>query len=163
DTYYVVAHLHYVFIGGTIFGLLSGLFYWFPKMTGKMLNEKLGRWFFWLFVIGFNLTFLVQHVLGMLGMPRRVYTYPDIPWYKTLNLMSTSGAFLMGVAALILLYCIVKSIRYGKSAGDNPWKACTLEWATNSPPPLKNFEALPEVHSIRPLWDDDDFTKMTNL
>ncbi len=114
DTYFVVAHLHYVFIGGTIFGILSGLFYWFPKMTGKFLDEKLGKWFFWLFVIGFNGTFLVQHILGLIGMPRRVFTYPDLPWYGVLNVISTVGAFLMGASVLLLAYNIYKSLKRGK-------------------------------------------------
>ncbi len=152
DTYYVVAHIHYVFIGGTIFGLLAGLFYWFPKMTGKMLNEKLGKWFFWLFVVGFNGTFLVQHLLGLLGMPRRVYTYPDLPYYGTLNFISTCGAFLMGISMLLLVYNIYKSFRSGEVAGNDPWDAYTLEWATTSPPPLKNFESLPPAYGSRPLY-----------
>jgi cytochrome c oxidase subunit 1/cytochrome c oxidase subunit I+III len=153
DTYYVVAHLHYVFIGGTIFGLLAGLFYWFPKMTGKMLDEKLGRWFFWLFVIGFNATFLVQHLLGILGMPRRVFTYPDLPWYGVLNMISTIGAFMMGGSVLLLLYMVFKSIRSGKDAGKDPWDGVTLEWLTTSPPQLKNFDEVPVVHGSRPLWN----------
>lgn len=153
DTYYVVAHIHYVFIGGSIFGTLAGLFYWFPKMTGKMLNEKLGKWFFWLFVIGFNGTFLVQHVLGILGMPRRVFTYPNLPWYGILNFISTVGAFTMGAAALLLVYIIFKSRKSGEDAGNDPWDAFTLEWATTSPSQLKNFDELPVVHGRRPLWD----------
>jgi len=153
DTYYVVAHLHYVFIGGAIFGYIAGLFYWFPKMTGKLLDEKLGKWFFWLFVIGFNLTFLIQHALGILGMPRRVYTYPALPWYGVFNFISTAGAFLMGISMLLLIYIIFKSIKGGKAAGDDPWNAYTLEWATTSPPSLKNFDELPVVKGRRPLWD----------
>jgi len=153
DTYYVVAHLHYVFIGGTIFGLLAGLFYWFPKMTGKMLDEKLGRWFFWLFIIGFNATFLVQHLLGILGMPRRVFTYPDLPWYGVLNMISTFGAFIMGGSVLLLLYMVFKSIRSGKDAGKDPWDGVTLEWLTTSPPQLKNFDEVPVVQGSRPLWN----------
>ena len=153
DTYFVVAHLHYVFIGGTLFGIFSGLFYWFPKMSGKMLDEKLGRWFFWLFVIGFNLTFLIQHVLGLEGMPRRVYTYPNLPNYGLFNMMSTVGAFIMAVAVLLLIINIFRSLKYGKPAGDDPWDAFTLEWATTSPPQLKNFEEVPEVKGRRPLWD----------
>ncbi len=153
DTYYVVAHLHYVFIGGTIFGVLAGLFYWFPKMTGKLLDEKMGKLFFWLFVIGFNATFLVQHLLGLMGMPRRVYTYPDLPGYGALNLVSTVGAFLMGISMLLLVYIIYHSIRRGKSADNDPWDGFTLEWLTTSPPSLKNFEDVPVVHGRRPLWD----------
>jgi cytochrome c oxidase subunit 1 len=153
DTYYVVAHLHYVFIGGAIFGYIAGLFYWFPKMTGKLLDEKLGKWFFWLFVIGFNMTFLIQHALGILGMPRRVYTYPALPWYGAFNAISTAGAFLMGISMMLLIYIIFKSIKSGRVAGDNPWNAYTLEWATTSPPSLKNFDELPAVKGRRPLWD----------
>jgi cytochrome c oxidase subunit 1/cytochrome c oxidase subunit I+III len=154
DTYYVVAHLHYVFIGGTITALLAGLFYWFPKITGRMLDERGGRWFFWLFVIGFNLTFLVQHVLGMIGMPRRVYTYPNLSGYGALNFISTAGAMLMGISALVLVWLIWKGFRHGPPAGPDPWNAYTLEWATKtSPPPLKNFEELPAVNGRRPFWD----------
>jgi cytochrome c oxidase subunit I len=153
DTYYVVAHLHYVFIGGTIFGILAGLFYWFPKMTGKMLDEKMGKWFFWLFVIGFNGTFLVQHILGIKGMPRRVFTYPDLPWYGVLNFISTIGAFIMGASVLLLVYTVYKSIKSGKAAGNDPWNGFTLEWLTTSPPLLKNFDEVPEVQDRRPLWD----------
>ena len=153
DTYYVVAHIHYVFIGGTIFGILAGVFYWFPKMTGRFLDEKMGKWFFWLFVIGFNGTFLVQHALGMIGMPRRVYTYPDLPWYGTLNMISTIGAFVMGISILQLGYMIFKSLKNGKKAGNDPWDGFTLEWITTSPPSLKNFEEVPIVHGRRPLYD----------
>ncbi len=153
DTYFVVAHLHYVFIGGTIFGILAGLFYWFPKMTGKFLDEKMGKWFFWLFVIGFNATFLVQHILGMIGMPRRVYTYPDIPGYGALNMISTLGAFIMGGAVLLLGYMIKKSLKSGKKADNDPWDGFSLEWSTTSPPALKNFDELPVVHGRMPLWD----------
>ncbi|HUZ60866.1 MAG TPA: cytochrome c oxidase subunit I [Hanamia sp.] len=153
DTYYVVAHIHYVFIGGTIFGVLAGVFYWFPKMTGKLLDEKMGKWFFWLFVIGFNGTFLVQHALGMIGMPRRVYTYPNLPWYGTLNMISTISAFIMGLSVLYLGYIIVKSRKRGKKAGDDPWDGFTLEWIATSPPSLKNFDEVPVVHSRRALYD----------
>lgn len=153
DTYYVVAHLHYVFIGGTIFGVLAGLFYWFPKMTGKFLDEKKGKLFFWLFVIGFNGTFLVQHALGMMGMPRRVFTYPDLPWYGTLNMISTISAFIMGLSVLYLGYIIFKSLKSGKKAGRNPWDGATLEWIADSPPSLKNFDEVPVVSSRNPLWD----------
>ena len=153
DTYFVVAHLHYVFIGGTIFGILSGLFYWFPKMTGKFLDEKMGKWFFWLFVIGFNGTFLVQHVLGLIGMPRRVFTYPDLPWYGALNMISTIGAFIMGISVLFLGYMIIKSLKSGKKAGNDPWDGFTLEWSTTSPPSLKNYDEVPVVTGRMPLWD----------
>jgi cytochrome c oxidase subunit 1/cytochrome c oxidase subunit I+III len=154
DTYYVVAHMHYVFIGGVISGLLAGLFYWFPKITGKLIDEKAGKWFFWLFVIGFNVTFLIQHVLGMIGMPRRVYTYPNLPWYGTLNFISTVGAFIMGISILLLVFILRKAARHGAPAGPDPWNAYTLEWATRtSPPPMKNFDDLPAVTSRRAWWD----------
>jgi cytochrome c oxidase subunit 1 len=153
DTYYVVAHLHYVFIGGTVFGLLSGLFYWFPKMSGRMVNERLSKWFFWLFVIGFNVTFLVQHALGAMGMPRRVYTYPDLQGWGVLNLISTVGGFLMAIAILLLVYILVKAIRSGTIAPNDPWDAFTLEWTTTSPPALKNYEQVMPVHSARPYRD----------
>ena len=154
DTYYVVAHLHYVFIGGTVSGLLAGLFYWFPKISGRMINEKGGKWFFWLFTIGFNLTFLVQHVLGMIGMPRRVYTYPNLPWYTALNFTSTVGAMLMGVSGVLLVCLIWWCGKRGRPAGADPWNAYTLEWATRtSPPPLKNFEDLPAATDRRAWWE----------
>lgn len=153
DSYYVVAHLHYVFVGGSLFGVFSGLFYWFPKISGKMLDEKLGKWFFWLFVAGFNLTFFVQHFLGLLGMPRRVYTYPDLPYYTALNLCSTAGAFFMGLAMIVLFYNIYKSLLSKIPADADPWDGFTLEWYTKALPGEKNFEDLPPVKSRRPYWD----------
>lgn len=153
DTYFVVAHLHYVFIGGSVFGMFAALFYWFPKITGKMLDEKLGKWFFWLFVIGFNGTFLIQHWLGMLGMARRVYTYPDLPGYTFFNFISSASSFLMGAAGLLLVYMIYKSLKSGEVAENDPWDGFTLEWYTSSPPNLKNFDTVPVVHGRRPLYD----------
>jgi cytochrome c oxidase subunit 1/cytochrome c oxidase subunit I+III len=153
DTYYVVAHFHYVVFGGTAFALLGGIYYWFPKMSGRLLSERLGKWNFWLMVLGFNLTFFVQHFLGILGMPRRVFTYPDLPYWGALNMVSTVGACLMAVASLVLVANIAFSLRRGKVAGDNPWDAWTLEWATTSPPPHDNFAEVPPIHGRRPLWD----------
>jgi len=153
DTYFVVAHLHYVFVGGSLFGVFSGLFYWFPKMSGRMLNEKLGRWFFWLFVAGFNLTFFFQHILGLMGLPRRVYTYPGKPYYTLFNLVSTAGAYLMAIAVLLLLVNIYRSLKTGQKALADPWDAYTLEWYAGAPPGDKNFEQLPPVWSARPLYD----------
>ncbi len=153
DTYYVVAHLHYVFLGGSLFGLFAGFFYWVPKISGRLYSETLGKWFFWLFVIGFNLTFFVQHILGIIGMPRRVYTYPNLAGYSSLNLISSLGAFLMGVSMLLFLYLLYDTLKRGKRAGDNPWDGYTFEWLASSPPQLKNFTLLPPVYSFRPLHD----------
>ena len=164
DTYYVVAHIHYVFIGGTLFGLFAGLFYWFPKISGKLLDERLCQWFFWLFVIGFNGTFLVQHVLGTIGMPRRVFTYPDLPGWAILNQISTIGGFMMGAATLLLIYIIIKAIWRCPAAPPDPWDAYTLEWTTTSPPALQNFVRVLPVRSARPYRDykrpdDADYLK----
>src|SRR5438128_1317493 len=133
--------------------VIGGLQYWFPRMRGRMLSERLGKWTFWLMVIGFNMTFVIQHFLGLLGMPRRVYTYPDLPHWGWMNLLSTTGVFFMSAAALILVWNLATSFFRGKVAGDNPWDAWTLEWATTSPPPHENFYALPPIRSRRPLWD----------
>jgi cytochrome c oxidase subunit I len=153
DTYYVVAHFHYVLFGGTAFGVMAAVYYWFPKMSGRLLDERWGRAHFWLMVIGFNLTFFVQHFLGLLGMPRRVYTYPDVPHWAALNMASTIGAFILGASSLVLLANVARSLHAGAIAGDNPWNAWTLEWAAASPPRHDNFDALPPVSSRRPLWD----------
>ena len=154
DTYYVVAHIHYVFLGGTVFAIFSGVYYWFPKFSGRFLSEKLGKWHLWLFVIGFNFTFLFQHVLGILGMPRRIYTYPSrFGSWEVFNLISTLGAVMMFAAVAVFLWNLFITLKKPRTAPNNPWQAWTLEWATSSPPDLKNFEELPRVHSRRPLWD----------
>jgi cytochrome c oxidase subunit 1/cytochrome c oxidase subunit I+III len=152
-TYYLVAHFHYVLFGGTFFAVFAAVYYWFPKMSGRMLSEKLGQLNFWTAVIGFNTTFFVQHFLGLMGMPRRVYTYADLPGWGWLNLISTLGAFLLGFSVLLLLCNIIISLRRGRPAGDNPWQAWTLEWAATSPPPEQNFDCVPPINSRRPLWD----------
>src|SRR5438270_910948 len=153
NSYFLVAHFHFVAVGAIVFAVIGGLQYWFPKMSGRMLSERLGKWTFWLMVIGFNMTFIIQHFLGLLGMPRRVYTYPDLRHWGWMNMVSTSGVFFMSAAALILVWNLATSFFRGKVAGDNPWSAWTLEWATTSPPPHENFVALPPIRSRRPLWD----------
>lgn len=153
DTYYLVAHLHYVFLGGSLFGIFAGIYYWFPKISGRMLSTKLGKWHFWLFVLGFNLTFFLQHILGILGMPRRIYTYTDLPYWKVLNIFSSIGAIFMFIGMAIFFWNIYKTLKKPRTAVANPWDAWTLEWSTPSPPELKNFDEIPQVHSRRPLWD----------
>ncbi len=157
DTYYIVAHLHYVLIGGTVFGVLSGLYYWFPKITGRMLHETLGKWQFWTMFAGFNLAFFPMHILGLVGMPRRVYTYgPGMGW-DTLNLLATTGAFILAVSVTLLAVNLVWGLLRGKPAGNDPWDAQTLEWAVSSPPPVHNFATIPVVSSRRPFWDQKYF------
>jgi cytochrome c oxidase subunit I+III len=153
DTYFVVAHFHYVLIGGAVFPLLGAVYYWFPKFTGRMMSERLGRWAFWLIFIGFHLTFFPMHILGLEGMPRRIYTYqPDLPWHG-INLFVSVSAVILAAGFLIFFIDAIISARSGKPAGDNPWDAPTLEWATSSPPPAYNFAYIPVVGSANPLWD----------
>ncbi|HZU11904.1 MAG TPA: cbb3-type cytochrome c oxidase subunit I [Chloroflexota bacterium] len=150
DTYFVVAHFHYVLFGGTMFILMAASYYWFPKITGRMLNERLGTWHFWLLVLGFNLTFFPQHFLD--AMPRRVYTYTNTAWAIP-NMLSSIGAAILFVAFAIFFYNIWISLRHGKVAGPNPWSAYSLEWLLPSPPPAYGFTEIPTVRSRRPLWD----------
>jgi cytochrome c oxidase subunit I len=153
DSYFVVAHFHYVLIGGLMFTVFAAIYYWFPKVTGTMLSETLGRWHFWLLVIGFNLTFGPQHMAGILGMPRRIYTYAPGRGWELWNLLSSIGVVFQALALLFFLWNLIRALRQGPLAGDDPWDAWTLEWMTTSPPPEYNFETLPEVQSRRPLWD----------
>ncbi len=153
DSYFVVAHLHYVLFGGTVMGIFSALFYWFPKMSGKMLNEKLGKVQFWFFIVGLNLAFFPMHLLGLLGMPRRIYTYAPNPAWDPLNLTSTIGAFTLAIGVLIFIVNFFMSMRSGEKAGDDPWDAFTLEWMTTSPPADYNFKSIPTVRSRRPFYD----------
>lgn len=153
DTYFVVGHFHFVAFGGTLFALTAGAYYWFPKMTGKMLDERLACWHFWLLFIGFNLTFIPMHFAGLLGMPRRIYTYPADRGWDIWNQITSAGTFVQGLAFAIFFWNLIVSLRNGKPAGDDPWDAWTLEWATTSPPAVYNFETVPVVLSRRPLWD----------
>jgi cytochrome c oxidase subunit 1 len=152
DSYFVVAHLHYVLIGGAVFPLFGALYYWFPKFTGRMMSERLGRWSFWLMFLGFNVAFFPMHLLGLQGMPRRIYTYPAEMGWGSLNLLSTLGALTLATGILLTLVNAVRSARHGELAPADPWGAGTLEWAADSPPRPCNFPAIPVVHGRDPLW-----------
>ncbi|MSQ24647.1 MAG: cytochrome c oxidase subunit I [Chloroflexi bacterium] len=152
DTYFVVAHFHYVLFGGSIFGLFSGIYFWFPKITGRMLDEKIGTLHFWLMLIGFNLTFGPMHFLGVDGMPRRIFTYPAEMGWGTWNLVATIGAYIIGLSILVFIVNVFKSLRSGDRAGADPWDGRTLEWTTSSPPPHYNFAEIPVVHARDDFW-----------
>jgi cytochrome c oxidase subunit I+III len=154
DTFFVVAHLHYVLIGGAVFPLFAAIYYWFPKITGRMLGERLGKWHFWLFFFGFNLTFFPMHILGVRGMPRRIYTYPIEMHWGWINALESFGGLLMGISIIIFLIDVFASRSSGVIASANPWQAGTLEWATSSPPPVYNFLDLPTVGGREPLWEN---------
>ncbi len=153
DSYFVVGHFHWVLIGGTLFGTFAGIYYWYPKVTGRMMSERLAKWHFWLLYIGFIVTFGPMHISGMLGMPRRIYTYDAGYGWEIWNQAATIGALIQTPSYAIFVYNLVGSLWKGKPAGDDPWDAWTLEWTTTSPPPPYNFEEIPTVHSRRPLWD----------
>ena len=154
ETYFIVAHLHYVLLGINVFPVIGGIYYWFPKFFGRMMNETLGKWSFWVMFIGFNLGFFPMHVAGLLGMPRRIYTYaPNMGW-STVNMVTSVGSFVFAAGILIFLVNIVVSLKRGVLAAPNPWDAPTLEWATPSPPPAYNFAVIPFIASRHPLWED---------
>ncbi len=153
DTYFVVAHIHYVLFGGSALGIFAGLYYWLPKITGKLMNERLGQIHFWLSLIGLNLTFFPMHMLGLLGMPRRVYDYPANLGWNEMNLLASIGVFVIGVSVLVFIYNFISTLKSGEKAGTDPWGAFTLEWDTDSPPKKYNFLTLPVVRSRRPFYD----------
>ncbi len=158
DSYFVVAHFHYVLFGGAVFPIFGGLYYWFPKFTGRMMGSTLGKWNFWLVFVGFNLTFFPMHILGILGMPRRIYTYQAGLGWSGINLFETISAFLLALGILAFVVNVIRSLTHGEEAGDNPWDAPTLEWATTSPPEPYNFRVIPTVYSRLPLWDRETQT-----
>ncbi len=153
DTYFVVGHIHFVLIGINVFAVMGGLYLWFPKFTGRMLDERLGKWNFWTMFSGLMIGFFPMHITGLMGMPRRVYTYPDGMGWDTLNLITTAGSFLFAFGVLLLLVNVWISLRRGAIAGPNPWDGYTLEWSTSSPPPPYNFVTIPRVASRHPLWE----------
>jgi cytochrome c oxidase subunit 1 len=154
DTYFVVAHFHYVLVGGAVFPLMGAVYYWFPKITGRMMSERLGRWVAGLVFVGFNLTFFPMHILGFQGMPRRIYTYQhDVPW-AGLNLFVSLSAIVLAAGFLLFFIDAIRCVKAGQLASDNPWDASSLEWATSSPPPPYNFARIPIVSSTDPLWHE---------
>ncbi len=153
NSYFVVAHFHYVIVGGILFSLFAAFYYWYPKITGRMMSETLGKWHFWIFLIGFHLTFDPMHIPGLMGMPRRVYTYEAGRGWEIWNTISSVGTLFQVIGILIFVYNMLSSYFQGAEAGNDPWDAWTLEWATTSPPPEYNFASIPEVRSRRPLWD----------
>jgi cytochrome c oxidase subunit 1 len=163
DTYFVVAHFHYVLFGGAMLGIFSGIYYWWPKVTGRLLSEPIGKVHFWLTIIGANLAFFPMHFIGLLGMPRRIYTYDAALGLDTMNLVSTIGAFIMGLGAVVFLFNVFWSRKRGVVAGANPWEAATLEWAISSPPPVYNFSVIPQVSSRLPLWTKGGMTEVPEV
>ncbi|HEX8394322.1 MAG TPA: cytochrome c oxidase subunit I [Longimicrobium sp.] len=155
DTYFVVAHIHYVFFGGTVLGLWSGIYYWYPKVFGRLLSERAGQAHFWLTLIGMNITFFPMHFLGMLGMPRRIFTYGDNMGFNEMNALISAGSFILALGTLVFAVNLALSWKFGRKAGANPWGAATLEWSIPSPPPVYNFARIPVVHSRMPLWEGD--------
>lgn len=154
DTYFIVAHLHYVLFGGSILGVFSGIYYWFPKASGRLLSERIGKIHFWLTMIGFNLTFFPMHFLGMDGMPRRQASYDTEMGWDMWNMVATLGSFVLAVSVLVFLHNFFRSIKKGEISGNDPWDGRTLEWSIASPPPEYNFATIPTVHSRDSFWND---------
>jgi cytochrome c oxidase subunit I len=154
ETYFVVAHLHYVLLGINVFPVIGGIYYWFPKFTGRMMNETLGKWSFWVMFIGFNVGFFPMHISGLLGMPRRIYTYPPNMGWDTLNMVTSIGSFVFAFGILLFLINVAISRKWGAVAGPNPWNASSLEWSVPSPPPPYNFAVIPFIASRHPMWED---------
>ena len=152
DSYFIVAHFHYVLFGGSVFGLMAGIYFWFPKVFGRMLNERLGKWNFWLAFVGFNATFFPMHFVGLAGMPRRYFTYAEDSGWGPWNLFITIGAFILASSFLVFLINVFTSLRHGELAGDDPWDAATMEWAVASPPPVYNFAMIPQITHRDQLW-----------
>jgi len=153
ETYFVVAHLHFVLMGGAVLSIFAGIYYWFPKITGRMLSEGLGRISFALMVIGILTTFLIQHVIGLDGMPRRVYEYDNVGHLALYNAISTGGSFIIALGVLATIINVARSLKRGAVAGPDPWRANTLEWFTTSPPAVNNFDVIPRVRSAEPMRD----------
>ncbi|NEE02022.1 cytochrome c oxidase subunit I [Phytoactinopolyspora halotolerans] len=162
DSYFVVAHFHYVLFGGAVFPIIAGLFYWWPKFTGRMTSRRGGLWSFWLTFAGFNLAFFPMHISGLLGMPRRIYVYPGDTGWTVWNLLSTLGAYLLTVGLLVTLGTLVHSLRRGERATDDPWGGETLEWAATSPPKVYNLPVIPTAHSLTPMWDERSLASFTD-
>lgn len=154
ETYFIVAHLHYVLLGINVFPVVGGIYYWFPKFCGRMMNERLGKWSFWVMFVGFNLGFFPMHIAGLLGMPRRIYTYPTGMGWDTVNMVTSVGSFVFALGILIFLVNVFVSLKWGARSGPNPWNAATLEWVTPSPPPAYNFAVIPIIASRHPLWEE---------
>jgi cytochrome c oxidase subunit I+III len=159
DSYFVVAHFHYVLFGGAVFPVFAGIYYWVPKITGRLLDERMGKWSFWLMFVGFNLAFFPMHVAGLLGMPRRVWTWPEGLGWEPHNLLATGGSFVLAAGILVTVVNVIRSRRRGRHAGPDPWGGDTLEWATSSPPPHYDFAAIPEVRDRHPNWDVEARTR----
>ena len=156
DTYFVVSHLHYVLVGANVFPVFAAFYYWLPKITGRMMSDRLGAWSFWVMFVGFNLTFFPMQILGLLGMPRRIYTYPAVTGWGRLNMLESVGTAILTVGIVISVWNFVRSLRLGALAGENPWNADTLEWETTSPPAVYGSEHIPVVETRHPLWDEFD-------